>query len=122
MAAPMGYLTIKFNSIKFNSIGLLILLLTTITVQSDNGPGWPDNDRLDQLFRATALNVMASLNKSHYKTGHPVGELPICSSKVCGKREGWARKGKYHLGLKVCFEHSPLQYYKDLEIEIKMGY
>ena len=25
MAAPMGHLTIKFNSIKFNSLGLLIV-------------------------------------------------------------------------------------------------
>ena len=27
---------------------------TTITVRSNNGPGWPDNDELDELPRAPA--------------------------------------------------------------------
>ena len=40
MAAPMGPLTIKFNSIKFNSLGLLLKLKNTLctmqVISSDN--------------------------------------------------------------------------------------
>ena len=84
---------------------------------------WPDNDDLDELPRAPANLCDGELEFVTIKTGHPVGELPSAHQHVCGKREGWAREGKYDPSLKVCFEHPPTTpVHRELETKIQMGY
>ena len=79
---------------------------TTINLRSNNGTGWPDNYGLDELHRAPSSLCDGELE---FVTTNWTSCFPYALQYTCGKREGWARKGKYDSSLKVCFEHPPLQ-------------
>ena len=78
MAAPMGHLTIKFNSIKFNSLGLLLILHLDYTVTqfkieigvlqreklNKNTQIWAKSDI--QFLRNWCLKILCILLFCHY--------------------------------------------------------